>query len=97
MLQRERQSNTFAADVEIRKRIRIGMARAIHFDIRAAASRASSQCGLLRKYSSDFAFGTSSIRNGMMISPLLTARSTSRRTCTDSLEREECEISPQHV
>ena len=47
---------------------------------------ASSQCGVLIKYSSALLGSTSSIRSGMMGIPLLTARSTSRFICGDALE-----------
>jgi hypothetical protein len=46
---------------------------------------ASSQCGVLRKYSSDRSGTTSSMRSGMIAVPLCTARSTSRLICCDSL------------
>ena len=51
--------------------------------------KASSQCGVLMKYSSDLVGATSSIRNGMTASPRLTARSTSRLICGEALALEE--------
>ena len=47
--------------------------------------KASSQCGVERKYSSDFAGITFSMRNGMTGNPALTARSTSRLICCERL------------
>jgi hypothetical protein len=47
---------------------------------------ASSQWQLLMKYSRSFDGATSSTRNGMMATPLLTARSISRITWGDAFE-----------
>src|SRR3990172_8385882 len=50
---------------------------------------ASSQCGVLTKYSRLLERGTSSTRSGRIRTPLFTARSISRRTCAELLECEE--------
>jgi len=50
---------------------------------------ASSQCISPRKYSIDFVGMTFSIRTGMMATPLLAARSISRRTCDESFAFDE--------
>jgi hypothetical protein len=51
--------------------------------------KASSQCGVLMKYSSDLVGATSSMRRGMTANPRLTARSTSRLICCDVFAWEE--------
>ena len=50
----------------------------------SGALNASSQCGALMKYSSVLVGIVSSMRRGMMLIPLWTARSTSRSICAEA-------------